>query len=46
MLDHALESAICAVLRADHVLAGINFFTALEDETHKHPSVTVVSKSE
>ena len=46
MLDHALESAICTVLKADQELAGINFFTALDDETHKLPSVTVVSKSE
>lgn len=46
MLDHALELAICAVLKADHQLGGIHFFTALDGEAHKLPAVTVISKSE
>lgn len=46
MLDHALESAICAAIKADHELGGLHFFTGLDDETHKLPAITVVSKSE
>lgn len=46
MLDHSLELAICAALKADNSLDGVHFFTALDGEAHKLPAVTVVSKSE
>lgn len=46
MIDHVLESAFCAALKADDQLDGIHFFSGLDDENHKLPAVTVVSKSE
>jgi hypothetical protein len=46
MLDHTLESAICSLLKANRGLSQIHFFTGIEDESHQHPAITVVSKSE
>jgi hypothetical protein len=46
MLDHALESALCDVLKADSALSQIHFFTGIEDESHQLPAITAVSKSE
>ena len=46
MIDHQLELAFCAALKADQQLAGLGFFTGLDDETHKLPAITVVGRSE
>lgn len=46
MIDNAIESAFCAALKADSQLDRVNLFTALDDEAHKLPAITVVSKSE
>jgi len=46
MIDHNLELAFCAALKADHQLGGLGFFTGLDDEAHKLPAITVVSRSE
>jgi len=46
MIDHDLESAFCAVLKADDQLSAVHFFSGLDDENHKLPAVTVISKSE
>lgn len=46
MIDNAIESAFCAAFKADEHLAVANFFTALDDEAHKLPAITVISKSE
>lgn len=46
MIDHNLELAFCAALKADQQLAALGFFTGLDDETHKLPAITVVSRSE
>jgi len=46
MMDHALEQAFCAALKADPHLAALGFFTALDDEAHKLPAITVASRSE
>lgn len=46
MIDHSLELAFCAALKADHQLGGLGFFTGLDDETHKLPAITFVARSE
>ena len=46
MIDNAIESAFCAALQGDDQLDTVNFFTALEDESHKLPAITIISKSE
>lgn len=46
MIDNAIESAFCAAIKADSQMGSVNFFTALDDDVHKLPAITVVSKSE
>jgi len=46
MIDHDLELAFCAALKTDTQLSGIHFFTGLDDETHRLPAITLVSRSE
>jgi hypothetical protein len=46
MLDHALESALLAVLQCNAMLAGIAFFTGHDSDEHGLPAVTLSSKSE
>lgn len=46
MINHDLELAFCAALKADSQLSEIQFFTGLDDENHRLPAITVVGRSE
>jgi hypothetical protein len=46
MLDNALESALCNLLKADSELLALHYFTGIEDESHQLPAITIISKSE
>lgn len=46
MIEHQLEKAFCSALQGDNEFHGLHFYTALDDDNHQLPALTIVSKSE